>query len=139
MLHAQIVIRCAGLQALDGTHVRMIGHKPHELQHLIALVEPPHLMTLELGDWPAHLTPVYGQTHPNLTLAQPFKIFSDFFNEGAKNVLPFAQWLGWLVLLFGGQLGPTCMKYAIQQCLVLMRSRHQYAVQDPQLFGKCEG
>ena len=61
MLHAQVVIRCARLQALDSTHVRVIGHKPHELQHLIALVEPPHLMTLELGDWPTHVAPVHGQ------------------------------------------------------------------------------
>ena len=100
MLHAQVVIRCAGLQPLDGTHVRMIGHKPHELQHLIALVEPPHLMTLELGDWPAHLTPMYGQTHPNLTLAQPLKYFQTFSMKAPKTFCPLHNGLdGWYCFL----------------------------------------
>lgn len=57
MLEGQVVVRCAGLYTLDGTHIRMVGHKPHELHDLTALVEPPHLMTLEMGDWPTHFAP----------------------------------------------------------------------------------
>ena len=69
MLHAQVVIRCAGLQALDCTHIRMIGHKPHELQHLITLVESPHLMALELGNWPTHFASIHEQINQWLLLA----------------------------------------------------------------------
>lgn len=58
MLHAEVVIRCTRLQALDSTHVRMVGHKPHELQHMMTLVKSPHLMTLELANWPTHLAPI---------------------------------------------------------------------------------
>ena len=58
MLHALVIIRHTGLQALDSTHIWMVRHKPHELQHLIALIESPHLMALELLYWPAYFTPV---------------------------------------------------------------------------------
>ena len=57
MLYAQVFIRGAGLHTLDSTHIRMVGHKSHELHDLTALIEPPHLMTLEMGDWPTHFTP----------------------------------------------------------------------------------
>lgn len=111
MLHAQVIIRCAGLQALDSTHIRMIGHKTNELQHLIALIESPHLMTLELGNWPAHLAPIHGQMRQAL--------------------------LVWLGLACCRTVKPNIheyMTFAIQQGLRRRGFRHCYAGQGPLLF-----